>query len=299
MRCNMTFLEIEAFLEIVRCGSITAAADALFITQPALSRRLKVLEEELGYPLIRRGKGQRGARLTEEGKAFISIAEKWRKLWQETKGIADLGASRLLTIAAIGSMNTYLLPQVYRRFLADLPGVRLHVTDQHSNSAYDMVASGAVDIAFISDDRFVRDVETIPLFREKMVLVSGEGRAFPAGLQPFGLDPAYEIRLPWNPEYDLWHDYWFGTYAQPRVLLDQMAVLEDFMQDGRCWAILPASVAERITHGSGLSEYPLQNPPPDRIIYYLLGKQRKMDITGPLLGIAKEVFGAYGRIELL
>lgn len=295
----MTFLEIEAFLAIVRCGSITAAAEALFVTQPALSRRLKVLEEELGYPLIQRGKGQRGTRLTEEGKAFVSIAEKWRKLWQETRGIADLGAGKLLTIAAIGSMNTYLLPQVYRRFLAELPGARLHVTDQHSNSSYDMAASGSVDIAFISDDRFVQDVETIPLFREKMVLVSGEGRAFPTDLMPAGLDPAYEIRLPWNPEYDLWHDYWFGTYAQPRVLLDQMAVLEDFMQDGRCWAILPASVADRITHGSGLAEYPLQSPPPDRIIYYLLGKQRKMGLIGPLLDIVKTVLGSCARIDLL
>lgn len=295
----MTFLEIEAFLAIVRCGSITAAAEVLFVTQPALSRRLKVLEEELGYPLIRRGKGQRGTRLTEEGKAFVSIAEKWRKLWQETRGIADLGAGKLLTIAAIGSMNTYLLPQVYRRFLAELPGTRLHVTDQHSNSSYDMVASGSVDIAFISDDRFVQDVETIPLFREKMVLVSGEGRAFPTDLMPASLDPAYEIRLPWNPEYDLWHDYWFGTYSQPRVLLDQMAVLEDFMQDGRCWAILPASVADRITHGSGLDEYPLQSPPPDRIIYYLLGKQRKMSLIGPLLDIVKTVLGSCGRIDLL
>ena len=48
----MTNLEIEAFLAVVRLGSITAAAQAIFITQPALSRRLQTLEEELGYPLF-------------------------------------------------------------------------------------------------------------------------------------------------------------------------------------------------------------------------------------------------------
>ena len=50
----MTYGDMEAFLSILRNGSITAAADALFITQPALSRKLKSLEQELGVRLWRR-----------------------------------------------------------------------------------------------------------------------------------------------------------------------------------------------------------------------------------------------------
>ena len=45
---NMTFLEIEAFLKIAQCGSFSAAAEKLYITQPALGRRIRALEEELG-----------------------------------------------------------------------------------------------------------------------------------------------------------------------------------------------------------------------------------------------------------
>ena len=48
----MTQSELEAFLAVVRCGTVSGAAQQLFITQPALSRRLGVLEEELGYPLV-------------------------------------------------------------------------------------------------------------------------------------------------------------------------------------------------------------------------------------------------------
>ena len=44
----MTQAELEAFLAVVRCGTVSGAAQQLFITQPALSRRLGVLEEELG-----------------------------------------------------------------------------------------------------------------------------------------------------------------------------------------------------------------------------------------------------------
>ena len=55
----MTQAELEAFLAVVRCGTVSGAAQQLFITQPALSRRLGVLEEELGYPLLQRGRGRR------------------------------------------------------------------------------------------------------------------------------------------------------------------------------------------------------------------------------------------------
>ena len=55
----MTFLEIEAFLKITETGSFSAAAEALYVTQPALWRRIRAMEEELGYPLFVRGKGLR------------------------------------------------------------------------------------------------------------------------------------------------------------------------------------------------------------------------------------------------
>ena len=55
----MTFLEIEAFLKIVQYGSFSAAAEKLYITQPALGRRIRALEEELGYLLFIRYKGVR------------------------------------------------------------------------------------------------------------------------------------------------------------------------------------------------------------------------------------------------
>ena len=72
----MTQQEIEAFLETVRQGSISAAAESFFITQPALSRRISILEEELGYILFHRRKGSRNVELTEEGKAFLPIVRK-------------------------------------------------------------------------------------------------------------------------------------------------------------------------------------------------------------------------------
>ena len=83
----MTELEIEAFLAIVRTGSISAAAQKLYVTQPALSRRIHALEQELGYSLMVRKKGVRSIELTSQGKAFISLAEKWKTVWNESRNV--------------------------------------------------------------------------------------------------------------------------------------------------------------------------------------------------------------------
>ena len=81
----MTFLEIEAFLKIAQCGSFSAAAEKLYITQPALGRRIRALEEELGYSLFIRNKGVRHVELTRQGRAFVGIAHRWQALWNETQ----------------------------------------------------------------------------------------------------------------------------------------------------------------------------------------------------------------------
>ncbi len=72
----MTQLEIEAFLAVAKTGSVTAAARRLFVTQPALSRRLQTLEAELGYALLKRSKGVRMAELTEAGRVLCAEGEK-------------------------------------------------------------------------------------------------------------------------------------------------------------------------------------------------------------------------------
>ena len=84
----MTDMEIETFLTVLRSGSMTAAAQALYITQPTLSARLQTLEDEVGTPLFVRGKGLRRLELTEAGTRFLPLAQRWRKLTDEMHGIA-------------------------------------------------------------------------------------------------------------------------------------------------------------------------------------------------------------------
>lgn len=284
----MTHLEIEAFFEILKAGSISSAAQNLYVTQPALSRRIKTLEEELGYDLFFRKKGQRKIELTPKGESFVSIAHKWQNIWQEAQELKTLDNSDLLNVAAVGSVSSYILPHVFSRFAKMEHAIRICFHNYHSFESYQYIANGLIDLALISDDIYYKDTETIPAFREQMVLAANNSRTYPTTASPKMLDPHQEIRLPWNPEYDAWHDYWFKPVPEYRVFLDQMSLLEYALSWKNTWAILPTSVAHAISALDYASIYPLTSPPPDRIIYYLKGNSKKDRLIGCFLAALHE-----------
>ena len=169
----MTFLEIEAFLKIAQCGSFSAAAEKLYITQPALGRRIRALEEELGYSLFIRNKGVRHVELTRQGRAFVGIAHRWQALWNETQEESLLGNEKSFYVASVGSLLAFMLPTVFQEFMKDTPECSLHVTTLHSSDAYGYVNNKTVDIAFITDPMYSSQVKTEILFKEKLCLVVG------------------------------------------------------------------------------------------------------------------------------
>ena len=275
----MTQQSIEVFLAVARLESVSAAARALYITQPAVSRHLRALEEDLGCALVVRGRGQRRTELTSQGRDFVQVAEKWLLLWQEAREVSGRDRTQTLRAASVGSLASYLLPPVFRAFLEEAPGRTLTFHNYHSREAYDYVAQGLADIALISDHMYHTQVETIPAFRSRMVLLTGPGLDWAETVHPSALDPSRELRLPWNPEYDLWHSFWFSSSAAPRAVLDQMSLLEEFFswQDSwwDSWAVAPAVVAVPLAKKLGLTIRTLDSGPADEIIYYLQGPRRK------------------------
>ena len=140
-----------------------------------------------------------------------------------------------------------------------------------------------MDIAFISDDMYNRYVETIPAFREPMLLVTRPDSPLPAQVHPTQLDVTREIRMRWNPEYDLWHSFWFGSSSTPRMWFDQMSLMEEAILWEDCWLIAPASVVSALVQSGQAKLHTIQSGPPERIIYYLLGPRRKHLQTQRLL----------------
>ena len=112
----MNNTDMETFWAVLEHGTLTAAAEALFITQPTLTNRIQSLEAEVGAQLFHRGKGIRHIELTEAGQRFLPLAYRWQTLLDETKGVAETATREYLRIGAVFSTNQYILPAAYRRF---------------------------------------------------------------------------------------------------------------------------------------------------------------------------------------
>lgn len=296
---TMTYPEIEAFLSIVQCGSFSGAADQLFITQPAMGRRIKALEEELGYPLFLRSKGVRRVELTSQGRAFIPLAQRWQELWKETQEASLLDSEKNFSVGSIGSLLAFLLPSVFNNFMKVNPDCRLHVTTLHSVDAYEYVRNSKVDIAFVSDPIYSTKVSTHALFREKLCLVAGNSLELPSSLTVSDLDPRLEIRTEWDREFNNWHDYYFGSRSTPHIQLDEMGFLQYFLELGNAWAFLPESIARSITQSSPLSIHHLDVVPPSRTIYYLFQPMKISDYQEKLLMLCRDHLEAFPGVTVV
>lgn len=266
----MTLPEIEAFLAVVDAGTITAAAEKLFIGQSTLSGRLNALEGELNARLFTRGKGIRSAELTDAGRRFLPVAEQWKKLWRETEALRNGERNeKALRTSAVHSVNLYILPGVYRQFAAQHPEVRLWLRIRHSLDSYELVESGDVEAALITKPRFSRKVQTTPLWKEEMTFVCGHGSAYKNTVRPSELDMDREVLLDWSEDFLSWHDYWFGEQRVPRVYTDDMGLLQQFLHDTGSWAVVPLSVANGMCRDREMRICRIVNGPPDRIVYIL------------------------------
>lgn len=274
----MTYLEIEAFLAIAETGSLSKAAKLLFISQPALSYRLQALEKELDCQIIDRRQGIRKATLTDAGIRFVPIAERWKQLWEETQG---LQATRnfVLKIGASSSINSYILPQAYQRFLFRNSPYSLHISTQSSKQLYQSIENKELDVAFLAKPMYSSKVITTPLFKEEMLLLCSADMEIPDVIHPANLNPKRQITIPWNQEFKIWSEYWFGNKGEPLISTDNVPMLESLLIDNQGWSIVPISVTNNLTRKGELKTFPIIDGPPDRISYMITNEEKIVSET--------------------
>jgi len=170
--------QIQGFVETARQGSVSRAAGALFVTQPALTARLKGLERELGAPLfVRHG---RGVRLTEAGRAFLPHAQRALDEIDEGRRLVvevGRGSSGQLALGAAPAVSTYVLPTILERLQSAHPTVQLSVRTGHSEEVLELVLRDQVEVGLVRELRHP-EIESIPLYEDELVLVSHPEHGF-------------------------------------------------------------------------------------------------------------------------
>lgn len=161
-------------VEVADRGSFSATAEALTMTQPAVSRQIAGLEKRLGIHLFQRL--PRGVRPTPAGEVAIELARdtlaRLRAMEDHLAAFATLDAGQL-RLSAFPSANTSLVPEAIRRFSDAHPGVTLSLNQTDQGDPLMPVRDGRVDLALVTSWQPVNDqaaVELIPLLDEELLL---------------------------------------------------------------------------------------------------------------------------------
>jgi DNA-binding transcriptional LysR family regulator len=143
---------LKVLREVARCGSFSAAAEALAFTQPAISRQIAALELEAGTQLVDRR--ARGVRLTPAGELLVghadAILDRLAAAETQLEALAGLAGGRL-RLGTFGTANATLIPLAIREFGAEHPDVELRLVEGMSATLVQRLGAGEVDLAVVSD----------------------------------------------------------------------------------------------------------------------------------------------------
>lgn len=150
----MKLQQLRYLREVVRRGlNVSEAAEALYTSQPGISKQIRLLEDELGVQILVRH-GKRVVDLTEPGRIILEIADRMLHDVENLRAVGrefgkeDTGA---LTVATTPAQARYALPPVVERFLKRHPRVRLTLREGSPQQIKDLVAAGHIDIGIVTE----------------------------------------------------------------------------------------------------------------------------------------------------
>lgn len=162
--------QLRYFLRVAERQNFTRAAEELSISQPALSRSIQKLEEELGQPVFERR--MRSLTLTDAGILLLSRAQAALSILEDTKAeITDDGKSGRVRVGAIPTIAPYFLPKILRRFSREFPKAALIVREDTTDSLLQCCRQGEIDLAILAMPVPARHLEVEDLFEEELFLV--------------------------------------------------------------------------------------------------------------------------------
>jgi DNA-binding transcriptional LysR family regulator len=276
----MNSTDIKIFLEITNARNITKTAENLYLAQSTVSSRLKSLEEELGFQLIIRNRGQKNVELTPQGEEFISIAERLLLLQDEAQALSEHKRRTHLTVGGINSVNSYILPDFYARLLKNQREIGLHLLIRHTWELYDMVEAREIDVGIVNCATLYPNIHTQLLFREEFVMITPFNKGEEDGhtIHPGDLNPEYEIYQFYSPEFTQWHNFWWHP-GLASVSIDNVSILEIIEYDKESWAIVPISIARIMKKRRNFTWYHISEPPPEWSCYAISHKYPRTNMA--------------------
>lgn len=164
--------DLKIFIDLVNTGSFSKCAEKNFLTQPAVSQKLKQIEDELKTFLVIRKK--KNIKLTPAGKIFYEkskkIIDEFKLMISDIKSLAGT-VHGTLKVASIYSIGLYELNENIKNFIKKYPSVHLDIEFSQSSKIYENILNENIDLGFIAYPEKHNGIEITPFKNEELVLV--------------------------------------------------------------------------------------------------------------------------------
>lgn len=257
----MNLYQLQSFVTVISEGSMTAAADKLFLTQPAISQQIRNLEEDLGVDLLVRGVRQ--IKPTLQGEVLFDFAKRILQLSQQAEvAVKAMGAelSGQLRVGTLDSVGVQLMSPIVSRLLKHNPELNIKVEYGRGLDLIQRFNKGDLDLLILPDveKEFTSPLENSEkkfLFKEEMWLVgTGKDSDMPKQIE-IGDYVRYPIIL-FTGEYPQFNESLSQTLEKSKVTLaptfesTNVGTLKRVIESGLGWGFLPSlSIKKQVRMG--------------------------------------------------
>lgn len=264
----MDLLQLETFSHLVIQGSFIRAAKELGVSQPTVTIRIKMLEEELGLPLILRVGNK--IKLTPAGQTFYEHVERSIRVLKE--GVEQCSKERQkqqtrLAVAGTPHLCTYVIPKVMGHTYRTNPEWELTLTTGRSWEVTQMILDEVCDVGFINGFYKHHDVETISLFQDPFYLMAHPSHPLvqreAITLYDLSEESIFTYKLESNMSYmikNLFRDIKIRTDIL--MELNDSYTMKRMILEGNGIGFMPWSGAEQDVQMGRLSVLPIELPTP-------------------------------------
>jgi molybdate transport repressor ModE-like protein len=175
---NFNLYPLHVFRLVARSGSVTRAAQELFISQPAVSAHLKALETAISEPLFERT--PRGMQLTSAGTAVLEQVNRLFALYEEIPAAVDALRGRVrgeVTVAASSTPGAYLVPGLLRQFQERYPEARPVLRVGDSAEVLEWLLAYQAPLGVIGEMNIAAGLQSVEIGSDRLQLVAAAGDA--------------------------------------------------------------------------------------------------------------------------
>lgn len=249
MKRTSILRNIRHLLALDEHRNFTRAADALRVSQPALSQKIKQLEDDLGVQLFDRS--GRAVRLTDFGATYLEYARRaYRDLETAQRALQDVqDLSRgELRVAFTPTFTEYLIAPVIEHFYSLYPGIAVEMMEMSIDEVENALTDDRVDIAFGFSDVRSDEIESEALFPERLMLAVGDAHPLMARGTPVTPQQLAETPLALLTKgfvsRDYVDSYFEAQEMNPTVVLqvNSISVILKIVSRGKIATILPSTI---------------------------------------------------------